>query len=274
MLQWVRGRLASCVADVVVPVAAKLIPPPMRRASTTLLVGRDRNMSSCAETCRGCRAPTLPAPKTRIAPNDTLAATVGPAFDSALVDAVARTEDPRTSSPQVSAHDGGTVSSAAAYASPTSPSRTHSTCSDSSDLHQHMVTRTLSQPWGGNCRMLRARGSGARRSRIRQAWSGSSCDCVLLRPLSVRDLIQPDGTASHQRFRGTLGTNRARLVERSVAAGHRPGWVAADEIHGNDPTLRVGLERHRIGYVLATSLDADVDWTCQDPSGRAGPGAA
>ena len=44
-----------------------------------------------------------------------------------------------------------------------------------------------------------------------------------------------------------------RLVERSLSAGRRPGWVAADEVYGNDPTLRSGLEHHRIGYVLATS---------------------
>jgi SRSO17 transposase len=43
-----------------------------------------------------------------------------------------------------------------------------------------------------------------------------------------------------------------RLVERSLAAGCRPGWVAA-EVYGNDPTLRAGLERHQVGYVLASS---------------------
>ncbi|MEY9926374.1 SRSO17 transposase [Catenulispora sp. GP43] len=43
------------------------------------------------------------------------------------------------------------------------------------------------------------------------------------------------------------------LVEHSLAAGRHAGWVAADEVYGNDPTLRAGLERHRIGHVLATS---------------------
>ncbi|GAA1961593.1 hypothetical protein GCM10009838_17770 [Catenulispora subtropica] len=43
------------------------------------------------------------------------------------------------------------------------------------------------------------------------------------------------------------------LVERALAAGHRPSWVAADEVYGNDPALRAGLERHRIGYVLAAA---------------------
>ncbi|MFF3327860.1 transposase [Streptomyces sp. NPDC002889] len=44
-----------------------------------------------------------------------------------------------------------------------------------------------------------------------------------------------------------------RLVERALAAGHRPGWVTADEVYGSDPMLRAGLEQHRIGYVLATA---------------------
>jgi SRSO17 transposase len=44
-----------------------------------------------------------------------------------------------------------------------------------------------------------------------------------------------------------------RLIERSLAAEARPGWVAADEVYGNDPTLRAALEQHRIGYVLATA---------------------
>jgi SRSO17 transposase len=45
----------------------------------------------------------------------------------------------------------------------------------------------------------------------------------------------------------------ARMIERAVAAGARPDWVAGDEVYGNDPALREGLERLGIGYVLAVS---------------------
>ncbi|MEY9860075.1 hypothetical protein ABH935_005711 [Catenulispora sp. GAS73] len=41
------------------------------------------------------------------------------------------------------------------------------------------------------------------------------------------------------------------IVTRTVAAGIRPSWVAGDEVYGNDPDLRAGLEGVGIGYVLA-----------------------
>lgn len=44
-----------------------------------------------------------------------------------------------------------------------------------------------------------------------------------------------------------------RMVRRAVDAGHRPAWVAGDEVYGNDPDLRAGLEDLGIGYVLAVS---------------------
>jgi SRSO17 transposase len=37
------------------------------------------------------------------------------------------------------------------------------------------------------------------------------------------------------------------IVARTVAAGIRPQWVAGDEVHGNDPDLRAGLEGLGIG---------------------------
>lgn len=49
-----------------------------------------------------------------------------------------------------------------------------------------------------------------------------------------------------------------QIVERTVAAGSVPGFVTGDEVYGNDPRLRVGLERLGIGYVMAVASTAPV----------------
>ncbi len=47
-----------------------------------------------------------------------------------------------------------------------------------------------------------------------------------------------------------------RIVQRTVAAEAVPGFVAGDEVYGNDPRLRAGLEQLSIGYVLAVASGA------------------
>ncbi|MFP3992781.1 transposase [Streptomyces sp. E11-3] len=48
------------------------------------------------------------------------------------------------------------------------------------------------------------------------------------------------------------------MVERALAAGARPDWVAADEVYGNDSHLRDALEDLGVGYVLAVSCSTRV----------------
>jgi SRSO17 transposase len=48
------------------------------------------------------------------------------------------------------------------------------------------------------------------------------------------------------------------MVKRVVADGTRPAWAAADEVYGNDPTLRAGLEELGIGYVMAVARSLPV----------------
>lgn len=45
----------------------------------------------------------------------------------------------------------------------------------------------------------------------------------------------------------------ARMVERALDAGTPARWVAGDEVYGDNPHLRITLERRRTGYVLAVS---------------------
>ncbi|GAA1959346.1 IS701 family transposase [Catenulispora subtropica] len=49
-----------------------------------------------------------------------------------------------------------------------------------------------------------------------------------------------------------------RIVQRTVAADAVPGFVTGDEVYGNDPRLRAGLEQLGIGYVLAVASTATV----------------
>jgi SRSO17 transposase len=43
------------------------------------------------------------------------------------------------------------------------------------------------------------------------------------------------------------------MICRALDAGTPAGWVAGDEVYGVDPGLRAGLERRRVGYVLAVA---------------------
>lgn len=49
------------------------------------------------------------------------------------------------------------------------------------------------------------------------------------------------------------------LITRTVAAGFRPDAAAGDEVYGNDPDLRDGLEPLGLGYVLVVSRSLRVD---------------
>ncbi|GLZ09731.1 transposase [Actinomadura sp. NBRC 104412] len=46
-----------------------------------------------------------------------------------------------------------------------------------------------------------------------------------------------------------------RMLARALDAGVPAGWVAADEVYGQSPRLRTGLETRGIGYVLAVACD-------------------
>jgi SRSO17 transposase len=41
------------------------------------------------------------------------------------------------------------------------------------------------------------------------------------------------------------------MITRALDAGTPAGWVAGDEVYGQDPQLRAELARHGLGYVLA-----------------------
>jgi SRSO17 transposase len=43
------------------------------------------------------------------------------------------------------------------------------------------------------------------------------------------------------------------MIGRALDAGTPAGWVAADEVYGQDPKLRVALARRGLGYVLAVA---------------------
>lgn len=45
---------------------------------------------------------------------------------------------------------------------------------------------------------------------------------------------------------------------RALDAGVPAGWVAADEVYGNDPALRAELQQRGVGYVLAVSSSARI----------------
>jgi SRSO17 transposase len=48
------------------------------------------------------------------------------------------------------------------------------------------------------------------------------------------------------------------MIVRALDAGVPAGWVAGDEVYGNDPGLRAELERRGVGYVLAVGCTAHV----------------
>ena len=51
-----------------------------------------------------------------------------------------------------------------------------------------------------------------------------------------------------------------RMIERALKAGASVGWVAADEVYGNNSKLRQWLEERRLGYVLAVASDQRLRW--------------
>jgi SRSO17 transposase len=48
------------------------------------------------------------------------------------------------------------------------------------------------------------------------------------------------------------------MIERTLAAGARPGWIVADSVYGGDSKLRVFLEEAEQPYVLAVSSQQSV----------------
>ncbi len=51
-----------------------------------------------------------------------------------------------------------------------------------------------------------------------------------------------------------------RMIARALDAGVPVGWVAADEVYGNNSKLRQWLEERRLGYVLAVASDQRMRW--------------
>jgi len=51
-----------------------------------------------------------------------------------------------------------------------------------------------------------------------------------------------------------------RMIERALDAGVPFGWVAADEVYGNNSKLRQWLEQRRLSYVLAVASDQRLRW--------------
>ena len=49
-----------------------------------------------------------------------------------------------------------------------------------------------------------------------------------------------------------------RMIVRALDAGVPAGWVAGDEVYGNDPGLRIELESREVGYVLAVGRAAQI----------------
>jgi SRSO17 transposase len=51
----------------------------------------------------------------------------------------------------------------------------------------------------------------------------------------------------------------AQMIARALDAGAPAGWVAADEVYGNDPQLRAMLHQRGVGYLLAVPRTHWVD---------------
>ena len=54
-----------------------------------------------------------------------------------------------------------------------------------------------------------------------------------------------------------------RMLERALESGVPFGWVAGDEVYGNDRNLRLWLEREGIAHVLAIKSNEKL-WACTD----------
>jgi SRSO17 transposase len=46
-----------------------------------------------------------------------------------------------------------------------------------------------------------------------------------------------------------------RMISDALDAGAQASWVTGDEVYGNDPALRAGLQDRAVGYVMAVSRD-------------------
>jgi SRSO17 transposase len=62
------------------------------------------------------------------------------------------------------------------------------------------------------------------------------------------------GVPKERRF-ATKPQLAKRMIERALDAGTPAGWVAGDEVYGNDPALRRALCERGIGHVLAVARD-------------------
>ena len=47
-----------------------------------------------------------------------------------------------------------------------------------------------------------------------------------------------------------------RMIGDALDAGAQASWVTGDEVYGNDPALRAGLQERGVGYVLAVSCES------------------
>lgn len=69
-----------------------------------------------------------------------------------------------------------------------------------------------------------------------------------------RDRCTDAGVPAEVEF-ATKPALAATLIERALDAQTPVSWVAADEVYGADPALRMMLQHRQIGYVLAISCD-------------------
>lgn len=56
-----------------------------------------------------------------------------------------------------------------------------------------------------------------------------------------------------------------RMIERTLDVGASVGWVAGDEVYGNNSRLRQWLEQRQLSYVLAVACDQRLRWPDQQP---------
>ena len=84
-----------------------------------------------------------------------------------------------------------------------------------------------------------------------------------LRPGPVPGRRSPGDTAF-----ATKPALATEMITRALDAGTPAGWVAGDEVYGQDPQLRAELARRGLGYVLAMAGKATRSY-----AGRAAPGS-
>ena len=93
---------------------------------------------------------------------------------------------------------------------------------------------------------------------------------------SDRDRCREAGIPDHVSFR-TKPRSALRMHHRLHRLGLPIGWVTGDEVYGDNPVLRAGLERRRTRYVLAVSSTSEVWPEAPDvsmpvkPAGQRGP---